>query len=199
MNNLNYGIIGNCKSAALIDEKGSIDWCCLPDFDSSSVFAHLLDAENGGSFSIEPVGDYQSRQYYIDKTNILVTAFSNNENAFEIVDFMPRYKAEDGSYHCPPDITRYLRIVKGRPVVRVRYQPRPAYAQNPVRCETSDTFIKYMTTKGAYESVYLYANLSFDKIIESQPVRLEENAFLLLSYNQKLFVLCLQERRSWDS
>ena len=50
MNNLNYGIIGNCRTAALISKTGSIDWCSLPDFDSSSIFAALLDEKKGGSF-----------------------------------------------------------------------------------------------------------------------------------------------------
>lgn len=188
MKNLNFGVIGNCKSAALIDQKGTIAWCCLPDFDSSSVFAQLLDAENGGCFSIEPEGDYRIAQHYIRKTNILVTSFFNDEHAFDVVDFMPRYKAEDGTYHCPPDIIRYLRIVRGHPTVRIHYQPRPAYAQNPVHCETTDAFIKHMTTKGAYESVYLYTSLPFDAVIQSRPIRLENDSFLLLSYNQKLFV-----------
>jgi GH15 family glucan-1,4-alpha-glucosidase len=49
---MNYGVIGNCRSAALITEKGSIDWCCLPDFDSPSVFARILDTQKGGSFSM---------------------------------------------------------------------------------------------------------------------------------------------------
>jgi len=48
--NLNFGIIGNCKSAALINENGSIDWCCLPEFDSPSVFAKILDDNKGGGF-----------------------------------------------------------------------------------------------------------------------------------------------------
>ncbi len=51
MNNLNYGVIGNCRSAALVSDKGSIDWCCLPDFDSPSIFAKLLDKEKGGYLS----------------------------------------------------------------------------------------------------------------------------------------------------
>ena len=45
MKNLNYGIIGNCMTAALISKEGSIDWCCFPKFDSPSVFAKLLDDE----------------------------------------------------------------------------------------------------------------------------------------------------------
>ncbi len=52
MDNLNYGVIGNGRSAALVSDKGSIDWCCLPDFDSPSMFAKLLDSEKGGSFEI---------------------------------------------------------------------------------------------------------------------------------------------------
>ena len=46
--NLNYGIIGNCKSSALINEDSSIEWCCLPQFDSASVFGKILDDEIGG-------------------------------------------------------------------------------------------------------------------------------------------------------
>ncbi|HEY9124877.1 MAG TPA: trehalase-like domain-containing protein, partial [Bacteroidales bacterium] len=53
MNNLNYGVIGNCRSAALVSSTGSIDWCCLPDFDSPSVFAKILDKEKGGYMAFE--------------------------------------------------------------------------------------------------------------------------------------------------
>lgn len=49
MNNLDYGIIGNCRSAALVSKNASIDWCCLPKFDSASVFAKLLDEDKGGA------------------------------------------------------------------------------------------------------------------------------------------------------
>ena len=52
MDNLNYGVIGNCRSAALISDKGSIDWFCLPDFDSPSIFARILDNVKGGYFSV---------------------------------------------------------------------------------------------------------------------------------------------------
>ena len=64
MDNLDYGIIGNCRSAALISKTGSLDWCCLPEFDSSSVFAKLLDDKIGGSFSIQVAEEYKITQRY---------------------------------------------------------------------------------------------------------------------------------------
>ncbi len=186
MNNLNYGVIGNCKSAALVSETGSIDWCCLPDFDSSSFFAHLLDKDGGGSFSIEPIGDYRIEQQYLKRTNILVTRFSGADDCFEVIDFMPRYKTDHGSYHCPPDILRYLRWICGRPQVRIHYGPRPAYAKYSAHQTVTERFIKHYTLKGAYESVYLYSDLPMQEIARHDPITLEHDAFLLMSYNQKL-------------
>jgi len=187
MNNLDYGIIGNCKSAALISRDGSIDWCCLPNFDSPSVFAKILDTEKGGFFSIKTVGKYEIKQRYLEKTNILITEYSRGENAFQVCDFMPRYKTDAGAYHCPPDIIRFIRHLRGRPKVRIYYQPHPVYAQFESRIEVSESFIKAMTSKGSYESVYLYSDMPFDKIVNSKPIQIEKDCFLALSYNQKLF------------
>ena len=53
MDNLNYGVIGNCCTAALISEKGSIEWLCFPNFDSPSIFAALLDREKGGTLVLK--------------------------------------------------------------------------------------------------------------------------------------------------
>ncbi|MBN2134052.1 MAG: glycoside hydrolase family 15 protein [Sedimentisphaerales bacterium] len=186
MDNLNYGVIGNCKSAALISDKGSIDWCCLPDFDSSSVFAKLLDEKIGGSFAVAPDDGYETTQQYLRRTNILVTTFRRGDDAFELIDFMPRYKTDSGTYHCPPDVIRYIRHLSGKPHVRIVYDPRPAYARNPVRTTVTDEFIKHCTTRGAYESVYLYSDLPLKKIAAGELVSIERDHFLLLSYNQKL-------------
>jgi len=186
MDNLNYGVIGNCKSAALISDRGSIDWCCLPDFDSSSVFAKLLDEKKGGFFAVAPDDGYETTQQYLRRTNILITTFRRGSDAFELIDFMPRYKTDSGAYHCPPDIIRYIRHLSGKPHVRIVYDPRPAYARNPVRTTVDHEFIKHCTARGAYESVYLYADLPLKKIAAGKPVRIERDHFLLLSYNQKL-------------
>ena len=186
MDNLNYGVIGNCKSAALISDRGSIDWCCLPDFDSSSVFAKLLDEKKGGSFAVAPDDGYETTQQYLRRTNILVTTFRRDDDAFELIDFMPRYKTDSGAYHCPPDVIRYIRHLSGKPQVRIVYDPRPVYARNPVRTAVTHEFIKHCTARGPYESVYLYADLPLKKIAAGRPVRIERDHFLLLSYNQKL-------------
>lgn len=187
MKNLDYGIIGNCKSAALVSKEGSIDWCCLPDFDSSSMFAKILDDKKGGCFAIDAVGKYKVNQRYIENTNVLVTEYSNKDNAFEVLDFMPRYKTDSGIYHCPPDIIRFVRRVRGLPKMRVRFEPKPAYAQYPSRIEVYENYLKGITTKGPYESVYLYTDAPFDKIVESKPVAVAHDMFFVVSYNQKLF------------
>lgn len=104
MENLDYGIIGNGKSAALVSKTGSIDWCCLPHFNSAGIFSKLLDKKIGGSFSIDVSEDYAITQEYIWKTNIISTVYDNGTDSFQLVDFMPRYEREDGSFYSPPDI-----------------------------------------------------------------------------------------------
>ena len=119
MNNLNYGVIGNCRSAALVSDKGSIDWCCLPDFDSPSVFARLLDTEIGGYFSFEVGNEYVISQKYIYWTNVLCTEFRSDKGTFEVIDFMPRYKLTRKDYFAPAEIYRYIKHISGAPSFRV--------------------------------------------------------------------------------
>src|SRR6056297_1037011 len=70
-----YGIIGNSQSVALVGSDGSIDWLCLPSMDSASVFAALLDHDQGGRFAVTPEPAWDSSQHYIPGTNVLVTTF----------------------------------------------------------------------------------------------------------------------------
>lgn len=186
MNNLNYGVIGNCKSAALISRSGSMDWCCLPEFDSTSVFAKILDKNIGGSFEIIVDEKYEISQSYIYKTNILVTKFFHGEHQFEVVDFMPRYKSEENGYYAPPDIIRFIKYVSGKPVFKVKYDPKLEYAAHPTKTIIQKEYIKSYTKKGNYNSVYLYTNLDYDLVVKSEEIELKADAFFLLSYNQKI-------------
>lgn len=186
MDNLNYGVIGNCKSAALISEDGSIDWCCLPDFNSSSIFAKILDKDIGGSFEIHVDDSYLVSQKYERNTNILCTRFSNGSDIFEIHDFMPRYKTEDQGYYNPPDIIRFFKHILGKPVFSVIYNPKLEYARYKTVSELNNDSIKSYTTEGDYDSLYLYTNFDNRAILNKSKIVLEDDSFVLISYNQKL-------------
>jgi len=186
MKNLDYGMIGNCTSAALISRNGYIEWCCLPGFDSPSIFARILDKSRGGEFGIQVAPDYTIRQEYIPRTNVLVTAFSRKNDRFELIDFMPRYKTDSGRYHHPPDIIRYIRHISGKPECRIVYNPRPCFGQYDVKTEVRREYIKTGTLKGSYESVYLYSDLDLGQIADRKPIAIKQDCYLLLSYNQKL-------------
>jgi GH15 family glucan-1,4-alpha-glucosidase len=186
MQNLNYGVIGNCRSAALISQTGSVDWLCLPRFDSPSVFAKLLDREKGGSFEFILDDSYSFSQSYIRRTNILVTKVWNKAHEFEIVDFMPRYIAESGTHYVPPDIIRYIKHKKGKPSFRIKYNPCLEYARYQTRTRINSDYIKSYTTKGPYDSIYLYTDLDKEKVLSGDLLEITGDAYFLLSYNQKI-------------
>ena len=85
----NYGVIGDLHTVALVGIDGSIDWCCLPHFDSPSVFASILDARIGGFFKIAPVAPTVQKQMYLPETNALTTRFLGRDGVGEIIDLMP--------------------------------------------------------------------------------------------------------------
>ncbi|MDX9867270.1 MAG: glycoside hydrolase family 15 protein [Kiritimatiellia bacterium] len=182
---MRYGVIGNCKSAALVDPRGTIVWCCLPDFDSASVFAFLLDERRGGSFGIETDDSYTVTQSYLPNTNVLRTVYESPAGGFELIDLMPRHK-EDKRYYAPPEVLRQLRRLHGRPVLTVRYDPKLGYAHHATHSASHGGYIKSTVRNGAYESLYLYTNLPHASILEGLPIELGDEAFLLLSYHQKI-------------
>jgi alpha,alpha-trehalase len=186
MNNLNYGVIGNCRSAALVSDKGSIDWCCLPDFDSPSVFAKLLDKEKGGSFNFIVNDTYVITQKYFDRTNVLRTEYKSVKDTFEVIDFMPRYKTTDNDYFAPAEIYRYIRLISGTPTFNVNYCPVLNYARDEVSHVIEDNHIRTYSKAMPTDCIYLYSSLNLSDITEANEIALTQNQFLLLSYNQKL-------------
>jgi GH15 family glucan-1,4-alpha-glucosidase len=130
-----YGLIGDMRTAALIGLDGSIDWCCLPRFDSASVFAAILDTERGGTWAIHPEGRWTSTQRYLPRTNILETIFRTADEAvISVTDFMP--VAEDGRPSGPhPEIHRRLRCNRGRALMSMVFMPRFEYGARTTRLE----------------------------------------------------------------
>ncbi len=108
----NYGVIGNMRTAALVGKHGSIDWYCVPHFDSPSVFAAILDDEQGGRFEIAPVGNgAATKQLYWPETNVLVTRFLSPDGVGEIEDFMP--VGGGGTNDWRDHLIRRVRVVRG--------------------------------------------------------------------------------------
>lgn len=186
MGNMNYGVIGNGQSAALISDKGVIAWCCLPAFDSPSIFAQLMDKKIGGKFGITLQGkNVNCEQSYLAHTNILKTVFSNGQDAFEVIDFMPRY-TERSDTICPPDIIRLIRHISGSPKAIIDYQPRLGYAKDITTTDISNDYAKSYCDKPTYESIYLYSDLDLKKLVKKKAIDINGEHFLLLSYNQKI-------------
>lgn len=192
MQNLNYGVVGNCRSAALISEKGSIDWFCFPDFDSPSIFSKILDVEKGGEFSFEVSDNYSITQKYINNTNILNTLYTSDEGSFEVLDFMPRYKLTETNYYLPPEIYRYIRILSGSPSFRVNYNPKMKYAEKEVVHKTHKRYIKTSSSDDPLDCVYLYSNIPFSAILGKKEITPGEDLFILLSNNQKLIQIDIE-------
>jgi GH15 family glucan-1,4-alpha-glucosidase len=116
----NHGVIGDMHTVALVGTDGSIDWCCLPRFDSPSVFAAILDDRKGGYFRLASIHDSHNKQMYLPDTNVLVTRFLSAEGVGEVTDFMP---VQDG-----PKTHQIVRVAKAvRGVVRFRLECTPAF------------------------------------------------------------------------
>lgn len=187
-------LIGNGRTCALVDAEGTIVFACLPDFDSGTVFASLLDSEIGGSFGLSMPNGKVVSQRYEHNTNLFVTSFEGVEGCFEVWDFMPRYTSDGraGSVDdVSSDIVRVIRHVSGEPRIVVNYDPKLEYG-----CETTEVTnfaggLKATTEYkkddlSVYESVYLYTDLNFDDVRNGQAVTLQGDAFLLLSYHDKV-------------
>lgn len=129
-----YGIIGDLHTIALVGIDGSIDWCCLPRFDSPSVFGAILDQKAGGHFRIAPTDPGNTRQMYLPETNILLTRFLQHDGVGELTDFMPVESDEAGYRPRRHQIIRMLSVIRG--TVRFRIECAPAFNYGRDRHET---------------------------------------------------------------
>ncbi|MFP4402994.1 MAG: glycoside hydrolase family 15 protein [Nanoarchaeota archaeon] len=201
---LDYGIIGNCKTCALIDKKGSIEWMCYPKFDSSSIFAKILDEKKGGSFQIIPNKKSTYKQKYIENTNILETTVENKDYSFKIIDFFPRYKKilpnKKTKVFKINKLVRIIEPIKGKPKIKIILNPKLEYAK-------TNTFLveeeNKINIKSENEKIFLFSNIENQKLLNFQEIDLNQRKYLVLGekkeeYNiKKCLTLLNSTKRYW--
>jgi GH15 family glucan-1,4-alpha-glucosidase len=123
-----YGIIGNTRTISLVGFDGSVDWCCMPRFDSPSIFAAILDSNAGGHWQIVPTGRAISAQKYVKHTNILQTEFTTADSKAVVTDFMPCSLA-DQLWAAPLEIHRVVDCTAGEISMKMTLEPRFEYGR----------------------------------------------------------------------
>lgn len=124
-----YGVIGDCRAAALVSRSGSVDWLCWPRFESPSLFAGLLDPVRGGHWSIRPLGRYRSSHRYLRDTNVLTTRFDQPSGSMVLIDFMPVATEEEKAHTLMPEseLIRRVHCLSGTVEVEFELRPKPDF------------------------------------------------------------------------
>jgi alpha,alpha-trehalase len=172
-------LLGNCQSALLVTRDANLVWGCLPTFQSPAVFAAILD-ERGGHFSISAQNGAPVSQRYFPLTNVVCTRFEGGEGegvAWEVIDWMPRY-FEGVTVQHPPTVHRLIRVLDGRPEVRISVKPRPGFGGSEVHARHLGNSILY---ECAGESFYLQSNLPLARLLNEETFSLRSDVVLSFS------------------
>src|SRR5215470_13289709 len=124
-----HALLSDCHSGALVTSEGSVDWLCLPRFDSPSIFGRLLD-ERAGHWSIRPAGEYSASRRYLDQTLVLETTFRTGSGVLVVTDALamgPDNRGHALGKGAPHVLIRSVACTAGVVEVEVEYAPRPEY------------------------------------------------------------------------
>jgi len=178
------GIIGNCAYIAHVDPTANIVWLCWPRFDSSYVFGSLIAGEEeGGEFSIQPAtDDFESKQYYLENTNVLCTEFASSDGRYRVVDFAPRFKQYERWFK-PLMLMRKVERLDGNPTVRVTCRPRGDYGRIEPTTSLGSNHIRFL---GFEQPMRLTSSIPLHYIMEDQTFVLSRDHHLALTFGPPL-------------
>jgi GH15 family glucan-1,4-alpha-glucosidase len=179
---LDHGVIGNGRLLALVSPTSAIEWLCMPRFDSPSLFASILDRTRGGTWRVLR-GEHEMRGKleYLTNTNVLCTTFEDGDAAWQIVDFAPRIP-HGLTTRVPIEIVRILRPLRGSPLLRIDFDPRPDYARKGAQLlEATDA----IEVHGGDSPNYLYTNLPRPYLLGKSEFVLSRPMYFVLSYERR--------------
>ncbi|KAJ6546621.1 glycoside hydrolase family 15 protein [Mycena sp. CBHHK59/15] len=152
-----HGLIGNLRTAALVSTDGSIESYCIPNFDSPSVFARILDKNKGGHFSITPTVPFSTKQNYLPSSNVLQTKFMNEQ------DFLPRQMVSAQATKKPllPWLIRRVEVIRGTFPLKMECAPAFNYARSKHTTTIVPATSPPSTTRALFESDALSLDLRY--------------------------------------
>ena len=124
-----YGLLADCNSSALVERAGSIDWLCLPRYDSDAIFARLLDPD-AGHWSIRPADAFTAERRYVPGTLVIETTFTTEAGTVRLRDamaFAEGQRGHDLGYDAPHEVLRSVEGVDGEVAMVTELAPRPEY------------------------------------------------------------------------
>lgn len=173
------GIIGNCAYLAYINTNADIRWMCWPRFDSSFIFGNLLDQQKGGYFYIQPFEDeFDSKQYYLENSNILCTEFDVEGGRFRVVDFAPRFYQHE-RYFKPLMVVRKIEPLSGHPKIQVGCQPVGQYGEKRPESYLGSNHIRFL---GLERPLRLTTDLPLNFVQTEKPLVLDRSKYCILTY-----------------
>ena len=184
---MNYGVIGNCQVAALIDEQARLVWACLPRPDGDPVFSALLQKEGGesdkGVFAIDMLDLTRTEQNYLRNSAILETRlYDAHGGVMRIVDFAPRFRTR-GRVFRPMMFVRTVEPLAGRPTLRLRLRPTASYGERSEPGISGSHHIRF-SADGLYYRVTTDASLA--ALLENRPVVLEQPLHFVIGPDETL-------------
>ncbi|HBW20126.1 MAG TPA: glucoamylase [Actinobacteria bacterium] len=136
-----HALIGDMQTAALVATDGTVDFMCLPRFDSPTIFASLLDQRNGGRFTLAPAGQHVTKQMYLPNTAVLVTRYLSEGGVAEVIDFMPVERP--GIATDKHRLVRMVRGIRGKMTLQARVEPRFDYARSAHKTHISEAGVVF--------------------------------------------------------
>ena len=188
-----YGIIGDCRSAALISRSGAVEWMCWPRFDNNSIFARILDIDRGGYWRISPVGSFSSERRYLEDSNLLETTFRASDGVITLTDLMPAATeaAKRNRLWADHELIRVAECKQGSADLEVCFVPKPNFGQSRTVLRRAGRLgVRLECGKGVY---WFRSSVPFevlndqggDRIQAIVHINTEDKIFFSLSYSEE--------------